>query len=106
MSEASGFADWLKSGGGQPPPAPPNGPFIGLTPLGKAWVLARAHRQSKAPLVAVFRDAATARAVADDLLFFLGKEAESRVHYFPPVEFDYYRGILPNPESVSDRNKA
>ncbi len=102
MADTNRFAEWLKNVG-TPMPA---GAMIGLSPVAKAWVLARAHREGNAPILVVFRDSATARAVADDLVFFLGKEAKSRVHYFPPTEFDYYRGILPNPESVSDRNKA
>ncbi len=96
------LAEWLKKGG---TPAPLMA-LVGLSPLGKAWVLAQSYQNTAHPILAVFKDAAVARAVADDLLFFLGREAASRVHYFPPVEFDYYRGILPNPESVSERNKA
>lgn len=76
----------------------------GLGDLGKALVLAAARKRSYHPLVAVFPSKAQARAALDNLRFFLGADGADRVHYLPPADFDYYKGVLPSAEAFAERN--
>ncbi len=78
--------------------------LVGLDPLAKGMVLAAQHQRSTRPILAVFATSSEAREAVESFQFFAGLAASDRVHYLPPVEFDYYRGLLPNPESLCERN--
>lgn len=76
--------------------------FIGCDALGKALILSAFRMRSSHPLVVVFESKVEARSAIDNLSYFLG--GEDRIHYLPPADFDYYRGIFPNPETLFERN--
>jgi transcription-repair coupling factor (superfamily II helicase) len=80
--------------------------FAGLDEVGKALVLATFAKRTDVPVVAVFPTKAAARAVVDNLEWLLGRERFSKVHYLPNLDLDYYRGLLPNPELIWERNRA
>jgi len=80
--------------------------FVGSSELGQGLVLAALTKTVRAPILAVFRTRQVARNVIDNFSFFSGNEAADRVHYLPPFDFDYYRGLLPNPETLCERNVA
>ncbi|MCB0403606.1 MAG: transcription-repair coupling factor [Bdellovibrionales bacterium] len=80
--------------------------FTSVGALGRALAIASVYRRSFQTLVAVFNSKAEARAAVDHLKFLLGAEAASRVHYIPPVDFDYYKGLFPNAEVIAERNVA
>lgn len=85
-------------------PLPPQKEMATLSVVEKSLVLSAAYHRSKSPLVAVFSTAAEAREAIDLLGVFAGKKALERIHYIPSVDFDYYRGLLPNPETLCERN--
>ncbi|MBI4402744.1 MAG: transcription-repair coupling factor [Deltaproteobacteria bacterium] len=58
------------------------------------------------PLVAVFSTHLEARNAIDNLSYFIGKSAVRAIHYLPNYDFDFNRGILPNPEVIFERNVA
>ena len=78
--------------------------FVGVTELGSGMVLADLMERTKGPVLAIFRSRQVARDVIDNLSFFTGKRFEDRIHYIPPMDFDFYRGLLPNPETLCERN--
>ena len=85
-------------------PLPDRSHLVGMDDLSKAIVLLEASRRSQRPCLAVFNRGAEARQVLDHLLFFGGAEIASRVHYLPSLDFDFHRGLLPNPDVLCDRN--
>ena len=38
--------------------------------------------------------------------FFGGTKSRERIHYLPPLDFDFYRSVLPNPTTLCERNVA
>ena len=92
---------WILEGGSLPATSRR---YVGLGELDKALCLAAAHATQKVPLLAVFATRAEARSVVDNLRFWLGATDSARVHYLPAVDFDYFRGLLPNPEILCERN--
>lgn len=80
--------------------------FSGLDELGKALIVSKFHSSSEDPILLVYQNKALARNAIDNLKFFLGEKKAERVHYFPTIDFDYFRGVLPNPESAAERNTA
>jgi len=78
--------------------------FNGLDPLAKGLVLAAQHQRSSQPLLVIFATAAEARQAIESFEFFAGTEESKRIHYLPAVDFDYFRGLLPNPETLCERN--
>ena len=97
------FERWLSA----PADLPPNSTsFVGLDDLGKGLVLSALSQRTTEPVIAVFGSRAAARNAVDNFLYFAGRDARSRVHYLPSIDFDYYRGLLPNPELLCERNVA
>lgn len=80
--------------------------FSGLDELGKALVIAKYNANTTEPILLVFQNKAQARNAIDNLKFLLGAESSKKVHYFPTIDFDYFKGVLPNPESAAERNLA
>jgi transcription-repair coupling factor (superfamily II helicase) len=76
----------------------------GLGQLAKALLLTTLNQRDDRPVLVVFGSRAEARNAIDNFTYFAGREAASRVHYLPSIDFDFYRGILPNPELLSERN--
>lgn len=74
--------------------------------LGKALFLASLSERESAPIVVVVPHAKEARDAADHLAFLRGPKLAERIHVLPAYEFDYYRGLLPNPETFFERNVA
>jgi len=96
-----GFAHWL----GSQEPLPSSAiRLVGLDIVAKGLVLAAQHQRSTRPLLAVFGHASEARQAIESFEFFASHAARERIHYLPPVDFDFYRGLLPNPETLCDRN--
>jgi len=93
---------WLAEGNALPEPGTR---FTGLGELDKALLLAALSSRSSRPILAVFAGRGEARNIVSNLGFWLGEqEAARKVHYFPAVDFDFYRGLLPNPEVLCERN--
>jgi len=104
MAESeSTLENWLLRGSGPPPEFTS---IAGIDELGKGMVLAALHQRTDCPIVAVFSSRAEARNAIDNFGYFAGKKAGERAHYLPSVDFDYYRGVLPNPEQLCERNVA
>lgn len=80
--------------------------FCGLDSLSQAWTLATLRTKTKNPLLVVFRSHSEARNCIDNIRFFLGRNRGREVFYLPPLDFDYHRGLLPNPETLYERNTA
>jgi len=80
--------------------------FAGLDDVGKSVVLGTFALRTRNPILVVFPTKAEARAVVDNLGWLLGKEKSARIHYIPHLDLDYYRGLLPNPELIWERNSA
>lgn len=80
--------------------------FSAIDELGKALILAKAFSLSSHPFLLVFETKARARNAIDNLKFLLGREHSRKIHYFPTIDFDFYRGVLPDPETAAERNAA
>ena len=80
--------------------------FCGLDSLTKAWTLAELKQRSNLPILVVFNSASEARNAIDNFKFFTGNKHSERLHYIPPLDFDYHRGLLPNPETLCERNAS
>lgn len=80
--------------------------FCGLDTVSQAWTLRELSNRSQKPILAVFKTHAAARNVLDNLRFLSGETKNKNIHYLPPLDFDFYRGLLPNPETLSERNAA
>jgi len=80
--------------------------FCGLDLLSKAWTLFEISRRSKKPVVFISSTHSEARRVVDNLKFLGGSSLSGRIHYLPPLDFDFLRGLLPNPETLCERNTA
>ncbi len=78
--------------------------LTGVPPLAQALVTAAAHQRDESPLLYIAQSPGSARDLIDNLAFFAGSDAADRTHYLPAPEFDYYRGLLPNPETLCERN--
>ncbi len=98
---------WLR----EPTPASSNGPFThsraiyGLSGLDKALVIAQALKANPTQSIWVLsHQSHDARDLIDHLQFFLGAAFKDRIHYLPPYPFDFFRGLLPNPELIAERN--
>ena len=102
---ASGLEHWLSSNSGLPPEG---ARLVGLDELDKSIVLAALRERSEvsAPILAIFADPAEAQNTIDNLQFFAGNAGRGRIHFLPSVDFDFYRGLLPNPETLCERNEA
>lgn len=86
---------------------PPRTVFVGLSPLSQSLILYRlAEGSSEGALLAIFSSKAEARAIFDNLCFFSDSERQKKLHYIPSLDFDFYRGVLPNAESIIERNVA
>lgn len=85
--------------------APPSGArFVGASELAQGLILDALKETTTQPILVVFRSRQVARNVIDNLTFFAGAEAADRIHYIPPLDFDFYRGLLLNPETLCERN--
>lgn len=80
--------------------------FCGLDEFSQAWTLATLNSRNSRPIVGVFKTHAEARNAIDNLVFLLGSHREKDIHYLPPIDFDYHRGLLPNPETLCERNTS
>ena len=100
MSPPLSLEHWLSS----TDPFPPLKQLVGLDNVNKALILAEAFARSDEPHLVVFANRGDARSFYDHLLFFLGQSQKDRIHYFPHLEFDFFRGIFPNPETIHERN--
>jgi transcription-repair coupling factor (superfamily II helicase) len=78
--------------------------FSGIPPLAQALVMAAFRQRTKAPLLFIAKHPSAARDFIDNFAFFAGSEVADRTHYLPAPEFDFYRGLLPNPETLCERN--
>ncbi len=92
---------WLLEGEGVPAEGTE---FVGISELGKSLLLASLSQKTDRPIVVVFATRAEARNAIDNFSYFAGTKGSSRIHYIPSVDFDYYRGLLPNPELFAERN--
>ncbi len=80
--------------------------FTGLDHLSKAMVISRILESAAKPSLLVFSTQADARNAIDNILFFTSKNKAKDIHYIPPFEFDYYRGLLLSPEKLYERTVA
>ena len=78
--------------------------FVGTDELDKALILSTLSHRTSRPLLLLFSTRATARNTIDNLRFLLGPTVGEKIHYLPSLDFDFYRGLLPNPEILSERN--
>ncbi len=78
--------------------------FTGLSESLKAAVATGLAQTNESPLVVVLATASAARSFVDNFRFFAGSLRADRLHYLPPVDFDYYRSVLPNPATLCERN--
>jgi transcription-repair coupling factor (superfamily II helicase) len=92
---------WLTKGDSLPPFRTH---FVGLEDLGKGMVISALSRKASQPLLVVFNTRAEARNAIDNVCYFGGDTLEQRVHYLPALDFDFYRGLLPNPETLCEKN--
>jgi transcription-repair coupling factor (superfamily II helicase) len=91
----------------EPGQSVPEGTHLtGLNELGKSLFLAELMRREDRPLTVVFPTRTEARNAIDNLKFFLEEADHARIQFLNAVDFDYYRGLLPNPESLCERNVA
>lgn len=102
-TELSSVERWLESGRGEPDFART---FTGLGHLEQGMFLSALQARADVPVLCVLASPSDARQVIDNLTFFGGDELGKRVHYLPPLDFDFYRGLLPNPEVLCERNVA
>lgn len=95
--------NWLTQSG----KAPPLGSqFIGLDSIAQGLVILKRHESAVEPVFVVFSSSAAARDAIDHFSFFGGKEVADRIHFIPPLEFDFHRSLLPNLEVLAERNIA
>jgi transcription-repair coupling factor (superfamily II helicase) len=80
--------------------------FVGFDDLAKAIALTALARRTRRPLVVVFPSRAAARNALDNFCQFSGEGRSACAHYLPCIDFDFYRGLLPNPETLCERNVA
>ena len=80
--------------------------LFGLDPLGLAMALAAARGRTDRPILLVLADKHAARNFLDHYALFAGPAQKDRIHFLPAGEFDYHRGMLPNPETLCERNVA
>lgn len=79
----------------------------GLDPFAKCLVVAGLFSEKKhQTLGVVFQTKALARAAVDHLRLLVGNAQADRVHYLPALDFDYYRGLFPDPDAILERNVA
>lgn len=76
--------------------------FAGLDPLGKAIIISAIRQRTKRPITVVFESPSEARTAMDNFSYLLGGRVE--VHYIPPVEFDFHKGVFPDPQLIYQRN--
>jgi transcription-repair coupling factor (superfamily II helicase) len=98
-----GWESWISDSAALPPMGLH---FCGLDSLSQAWTLSALHERTKQPILAVFRTHSDARNVIDNLNFLGGAGLKKKIHYLPPLDFDFYRGLLPNPETLCERNTS
>ncbi|MFM8268708.1 MAG: transcription-repair coupling factor [Pseudomonadota bacterium] len=80
--------------------------FVALDSLSQAWTLSALQEKTKQPILVVFRTHSEARNAIDNLDFLGGRVISEKTHYLPPLDFDFYRGLLPNPETLCERNTS
>lgn len=98
-----GWESWISESSELPPIGLQ---FCGLDAISKAWTLHALHERTKQPLLVVFRTHSEARDAIDNLNFLGGRSLKEKIHYLPPLDFDFYRGLLPNPETLCERNTS
>ncbi len=103
LSSQSILENWLTHHGDSPSPGTQ---LVGLDPIAQGLVILKCHESSTPPIVVVFSSSANARNAIDHFSFFGGKEAAQRIHFIPPLEFDFHRSLLPNSEVLAERNVA
>ncbi len=102
-SSKTPWENWLA----QQAPSPALGSsFVGLDSISQGLVLLRCHQSTEEPIMAVFSSSAAARNAIDHFVFLGGKAVSERIHFIPPLEFDFHRSLLPNLEVLSERNIA
>ncbi len=83
----------------------PSGTHLaGLTDSLKAMLCAALLERSSRPLLVVLRSSGAARDFIDSFRFFAGASRGEKIHYLPPMDFDFYRSVLPNPTTLCERN--
>ena len=80
--------------------------FCGLDETAQSWTLCSLRKRTSKPILVVFPTHSAARNALDNLYFLGGKELSRNIHYIPPLDFDFHRGLLPNPETVCERNTS
>ncbi len=103
MSDDSTFEKWLSDGESLPSKGTR---FAGFDDLSKAFALGALAERTRRPIVVVFSSRAAARNALDNFSYFVGEKAAAQAHYLPCIDFDFYRGLLPNPETLCERNVA
>jgi transcription-repair coupling factor (superfamily II helicase) len=83
-----------------------NARFLGFSELSKGLLLSLLVQKTTSPWLVVFATKVEARNFVDNYCYFSGKAHSDRVHYLPSADFDFYRGILPNPEILCERNAS
>lgn len=99
----SSWEKWLFQS--QEPPAS-GSKFCGLDSVSKAWTLFEISHRSKSPVLFIASSHGEARRIIDNLNFLGGISLAQKVHYIPPLDFDFLRGLLPNPETLCERNAS
>lgn len=103
MVEETHLENWLTRDDPEPIK---NAHFFGLDPLAKAAVVSHQRELVENPIVIVSGTKHEARALIDHLTFFLKNDKRHSIHYLPPYDFDYFRGVLPNQETLAERNAS
>ncbi len=78
--------------------------FAGFDELSKALAVSALAQRIRRPIVVVLPSRSAARNALDNFCFFAGGRSGKHAHYLPCVDFDFYRGLLPNPETLFERN--
>jgi transcription-repair coupling factor (superfamily II helicase) len=80
--------------------------FVAFPEVAKGLLVSVLSSRSKAPWFVIFGTKVEARNFIDNYCYFAGNKASDRIHYIPAADFDFYRGILPNPEVLCERNAS
>lgn len=80
--------------------------FVGLDSIAQGITLVKLNESSKSPLLVVFSSSSKARDAIDHFSFFGGRESAEKIHFIPPMDFDFHRSLLPNNEVLTERNVA
>jgi transcription-repair coupling factor (superfamily II helicase) len=83
---------------------PPTNRWVVGDDLSKALSLVALAQKTADPILVVCGTRTEARNLLDNYSFLM--RGQRNAHYLPSIEFDYHRGLLPNPEVLCERNVA